>query len=232
MNKLGMVSFLYKIRLLNIWRSSRLYRLKNRKNYQEFNKQAPEVLERVCELFQREAIAAWPAFGTLLGLIREAGLIKYDLDLDFGVIYDERVQSQIRTLLVSHGFALTDQRCDQHGAIFQEKYLLSGVPLDIYYFFAKNDKLCCYDLIQDGSLTVFERMHSGMPFHVYRNEFTPFSLHKKRIKNLTVNVPSSVHDHLSECYGATYTRPDPGWHMNKRAERYRDPSIIPCMKQY
>ena len=232
MNKLGMVPFLDKIGLLSILRSSRLYRLKNRKNYQEFNKQAPEILERVCELFQREAIAAWPAFGTLLGLIREAGLIKNDLDLDFGVVYDERVQSKIQTLLVSHEFTLVCSVRDQHGTIFLEKYMHSGVPLDIYYFFAKNDKLCSYDLEQDGSLTVLERVHSGDSVYAYRSEFTSFTLQKKRVANLTVNLPSSVHDHLSECYGANYTRPDPGWHNNKRAVRYRDPSISPRVKEY
>ncbi len=223
LDKYGMLAYL---------KRSKLWKYKNRKNYESFRSKSPAVLEYLIKIFDENAINVWPGDGTLLGLIRDGGPIKGDLDIDIGVFYSSEVQKKIRSLLIDHGFALYFEATHLDEYRLFEKFYFNEVPIDIYYFFDRNGKMCAFDLDQDGNMNAEECLSRMQDIKVYRNEFSYFELNKKVINNIEFNIPVDIHNYLIEHYGHSYTVPDPSWHNNKRKNRYVDNTIILKTKKF
>ena len=78
-----------KIGLLRLIRQSSLWKIKNKKLTRIFESNAVNIFKDISSIFHANQIQVWPEFGTLLGIIRDKGFIKDDLDLDFGVFGDQ-----------------------------------------------------------------------------------------------------------------------------------------------
>ena len=77
-----------KIGLLRLIRQSSLWKIKNKKLTRVFESNAVNIFKDISAIFNANQIQVWPEFGTLLGIIRDKGFIKDDLDVDFGVFGD------------------------------------------------------------------------------------------------------------------------------------------------
>ena len=99
-------NFLAKIGLLRFIRQSWLWRLKGRQLYTVFQKNAMATFWEVNRICKSNEIKIWPTLGTLLGIEREGGPLKHDLDLDFGVFLDVKIQEKIRKEFLAKGFKL------------------------------------------------------------------------------------------------------------------------------
>lgn len=73
------------------------------KNKEEFDKpETEQLMWETLEVLAKNGIHAFPAFGTLLGLEREGGLLPFDKDLDFGIPFSE--MDRACKILTRHGW--------------------------------------------------------------------------------------------------------------------------------
>ena len=210
-----------KLGLLHVIRRSKLWRIKNRKVYEEFHQNAMNAfweVDRICKL---NNIKIWPEFGTILGIIRENGPIEHDLDLDFGVMYDKSVQEKIRHEFISNGFNLmTICTLDNNKSVVSEKYNYLNIDVDIYYFNEESNKFIVYDLESESGKSIEEELDESSIIHTYRNIFTKFTLDDYIFRDRLILMPSNKEEHLVELYGEDYLTPDPKWENKMRKSRF------------
>ena len=84
--------------------------------------------------------------GTLLGIIREGGLLKHDLDVDIGVFAETaEAQKRLQQLIFSAGGVLRKQFFVSEVGLTEESYSLYGIKFDIQYYYRLNESSdVCY----------------------------------------------------------------------------------------
>ena len=219
-----------KIGLLRLIRQSSLWKIKNKKLTRVFESNAVNIFKDISAIFNANQIQVWPEFGTLLGIIRDKGFIKDDLDLDFGVFGDQVNEKEIKKLLLNNGYTPT-VKClrilDDHKQVISCKFIKDQIDVDIYFFYESSDRenLFLYDLETDNGLSVNEEFDLKGKLTTFKNIFTSFSLNQYNIFDSYTLIPDNVEKHLIELYGETYLTPDPKWHSGKRKNRHMDSNI-------
>lgn len=157
---------------------------------------------------QRRGVTLFPVAGTLLGLVREGGLLTHDIDMDAGVFYDEE---QV-------GLLLSDiEKSDQfyikavHYQVFRREEgavamyakdewpvliklgTVAGMHIDLFVFY-KTDNL----------------FHQRSSMHLWVYE--PFELESTELKGQHVFLPKDAGRFLTQTYG--------DWQVEKRAFSY------------
>ena len=226
-------NLLARAEVLTVLRQSALWRFKNRKLYVEFQKNATNVFWLVDSVFKENEIKAWPEFGTLLGIIRDDGPIKHDLDLDFAVVSSRAIQAKIRKAMRSSGFKLvTESILKGSDTIIEEKYLISGVEVDIFYFVESGDQFIAYDLETTSGKSIEEELPDLTHIHPYRNPLSKFNLMTRLYQTKEINIPENLEQHLIELYGRDYQIPNPRWKNSMREKRTYSPDEIVELKIY
>lgn len=64
----------------------------------------PDILRKVHEAFNKEAITYFVTDGTLLGVIREGGILKHDIDIDFAIPPNAVTPKRVLEIAESLGF--------------------------------------------------------------------------------------------------------------------------------
>jgi len=213
-------NILAKLGLLTFIRDSWVWRLKNKNLYKNFHKNVNDAFDLVATLNKEKDLNLWPEFGTLLGIVRENGPIKHDLDLDFGSFFNEKNQHKIRETFLSNNFVLIKTTTMQSTKrLIAEKYNYLNIDIDVYYFFEEEDRLVAFDLETDSGLSIEEELSVDKNIRPYKNIFTRFSLKQYSYREDIILVPENLEEHLVELYGRTYMVPDPKWRNNKRKGR-------------
>ena len=213
--------FLAKIGVLHTIRQSFLWRFKNRNLYKNFHENALKAFLKVTNITKENDIELWPEFGTLLGIERENGFISHDLDLDFGVLFNQDIQNLIRKEFSKNNFLLlTTTTLKSSNKLIAEKYNFEGVEVDIYYFFEENGNYINYDLETTSGLSIEEEQGEGSKVVPYKNIFTKFKLKRRFFNEIEILFPENIEQHLTELYGENYLIPDPKWNQDKREARY------------
>ena len=214
-------NFLAKIGLLRFIRQSWLWRLKNRQLYTVFPNDAMAAFWEVDRICKSNEIKIWPTLGTLLGIEREGGPLKHDLDLDFGVFLDVKIQEKIRKEFLEKGFKLIATcKLKSNGRLIEEKYNFLKIDVDIFYFITEGDKCFFYDTETDSGLSIEEEQQQDSDLLPYKNVVTKFGLESRIFKDKEILFPTNIKNHLKELYGETYLIPDKHWRQNKRKNRY------------
>ena len=118
--------------------------------------------------------------GTALGFYRDGGIIEWDTDVDFGMLYEDWNDAYIDQL-ADIGFALHKDYGDK-GRQLTFKY--KGVKVDIFLFFRHQDKRVC---------TAYEPKEFFMPFPAEMIENT------KIVKGYP--MPDPIEEYLTIRYG-------------------------------
>ena len=155
----------------------------------------------------------WLTFGTLLGAIREKGIIKHDLDIDVAMFRDNRPDNLVE-LMAEHGFKRSRYIIvdDGHEG-FEETYTCQEVSIDIFYFHKVEGKneVYCYDFISDPQLPARDSMEKHGGF-LARRIYLPFmGLMDFDFLGCQVKVPLNYDEYLSVHYGKDYMVPNPAW---------------------
>lgn len=186
-----------------------LERIKKRKAkliYQKFD----DIIIDLTSAFNVEGITIWPAFGTLLGIIRDNGPIEHDSDIDFGVWFEEleRVKTLLNDMGAKHLSTFSSERNQEH---IELKYEIYGVEFDIFVFHKAESTFYCHDFMRFEELTRVETVKRYGGLLVRQLEFPYAGLKDYKYKNSKIHIPENVHDHLAFRYGEDYLTPNPMW---------------------
>lgn len=195
----------------------------NKRRNAQMQKEAYSVMSDFDDALTSLGINYSIAFGTLLGAIREKGLIEHDLDLDT-VVWIEDYSDAIRNTLMSFGFKLDHVFMLDNGKKgLEETYEKRDVSIDIFYFYPAIDKYpyTCIWSVVDGASTMNESMKKYGYVEAARLEL-PLSRETKRIAFGPLNLPAITNysDFLEKRYGSNYMIPDSSWHPSDKDSCY------------
>ena len=179
-----------------------------------FRRNGINVLHQFDEIMLSHKIHYTVYAGTLLGAVREGGLLKHDMDLDTMMFYDNYNES-IKNVLAIHGFKLLHTFLADDGRVGREDtYIKDGVTIDVFYAYS-DDKCPTYQCDFHGSpgtLNNDDSMKKKGYVCVRRLEF-PVSKGIRRVKfeNIEVNIPSNAEEWLKYRYGDDYMIPNPNF---------------------
>lgn len=179
-----------------------------------FKKNGIEVLATFDKCLTEKGFNYSLAFGTLLGAIREKGLIKHDLDLDV-VLWAEDYTPQLRKALETYGFQLVHELLVDEGRKGREEtYILNEVTIDLFYIYPAMDEYpyCCDFYACDGSVSFDDSMKKFGHIKARRLQL-PWKKELMRVpfESLSLPVCKNAHEILSFRYGEDYMIPNPEW---------------------
>ena len=186
------------------------------KNY-KIRREASEILTRVGNVFENNTKDYWLDYGTLLGYVRERKIIKGDLDLDFGVIMEDKSKS-LQKYLEEYQIYLT-QRMKVEGMIVAEQYRYKDIGFDIFYYRKENDKI-----ITNVWLTTDHSVPQKISYEqgggvLGETTFSAFDTMKIQFYGVWFRIPEDADLYLKEHYGDDYMIPNPNFSFDDEKNR-------------
>lgn len=177
-----------------------------------FKKNGIKVLKDFDDIMMRNGIHYSVFAGTLLGAIREKGLLKHDLDLDT-VMFEKNYSPHVRELLEAGGFRLLHGYYIDEGKIGKEEtFIKDGVSIDIYFVYADKEfpTYQCDFYAEKGAVSHEDSMKK-FGYLLARRIELPVSEEVRRVpfENIEVNVLANAEEWLYGRYGKNYMIPDP-----------------------
>lgn len=166
-----------------------------------FQKNGKEVFAVFLELCYRNKINCWLVYGTLLGYIRENGILKHDFDFDVGIWYKD-YSKDFENLLKNNGFNLKHQftALPDYDA-FEQTYEKNGVTIDVFYHYENSEKIWTHvfykELFDEGSL-----------FRIRKLDYPKDSLKQVVFLGKECFIPNNAEIYLEEIYGKNWRIPD------------------------
>ena len=176
--------------------------LEKRRN-KRFLRDGLNILELARNILEKNEISYWLEFGTLLGIYRDGGLIKNDLDLDLGAFIEDA--ERIKKVLLSNGFKIYHSfYCPDDPSILEQTYVYKGTTIDFFYFVKDEEQktIYCHNFLENTKNIKFSINKLVFPYE----GFTHFLFN-----GLHYPIPSNIDEHLKANYGEKYMIPDPNF---------------------
>lgn len=161
------------------------------------------ILSQVLALARGAGIRLFPVGGTLLGLIRDAELLSWDKDLDFGCFEEEASLEDLWTLFSASPYFIPMGTAEDR--LIKLRHL-SGVTVDIFVNFRDGDA----------------RWHGGQ-FVFWKDQ--AFDLKTMTVGGTEVLVPGDPEAYLEGHYGPNWRYPDPHFDVFWEAPNAFSPKI-------
>jgi phosphorylcholine metabolism protein LicD len=124
-----------------------------------------DLVKKVCTALNSKNIPYFIDFGTLLGIIRDHGLVPGDDDVDMGIyLEDEGLRPVIKSTMESIGF-VQKSKFNFHGKIVEECFRYKDICVDFFYYDVdkwKTSATCHYFYLKptDRDLTKWRAVRS------------------------------------------------------------------------
>lgn len=163
-------------------------------------------------------IQAFCAYGTLLGIVRDGGLIPYDTDMDMAILESESFSwDALEKALESHGLK---KECSYayEGNVTEQRYILpDGLWVDFFLFQKKDpDTLRSFFYFKDRTVAYENRD----VFHVKANYYPMIhGVTEMEFHGMRVPVPENPEKHVEDVYGPGWRTPDPNCRPDEKVNR-------------
>ncbi|EJA7360948.1 MULTISPECIES: hypothetical protein [Vibrio] len=166
--------------------------------------------ELVFEISSDSKVLMWPAFGTLLGIYRDNGIIAHDNDIDFAAWYEDRVK--VRNYLEEKGCSLVKRFSSETVEYaYEEQYQKDGVQFDVFYFIKDEGSVYTHDFMRHQNLTRVQTKELLGGLIVRRLYVHLSSIGTYCYKGVNIHFPENVEEHLGQRYGEDFMTPNPNW---------------------
>lgn len=166
-----------------------------------------QLIVAVQELLASEGVTAFADFGTLLGLVREGGLLPHDLDIDMGVVVDDSLDvARIRTAMERFGFKVWREYYID-GSVVESSFRLLGVKLDISFYRNEGDTSHVWLFYRDP-----EKEYGPRERDIVKMTYSAIDGYSSvDVHGTSIVIPANPERLLEEKYGPHWRTPDTGW---------------------
>lgn len=172
------------------------------------------VLKEFDQIMVNNSINYTVYAGTLLGAIREGGMLKHDFDIDTA-IWDKDYTPTIESALKKGGFKLTRRFEVDGGKLGREDtYEKDGVDIDIFYIYCDKNGTYNTDYHSvNGCANFYDSMKKYGHVNVRRCNL-PIKYETRRIPfdGIYVSAMLNAEEWLAARYGKNYMIPNPNYH--------------------
>ena len=197
------------------------------KKNRAFQQYGEESFRLIVQTLNKAGIEFFPAYGTLLGLVRDGRLIRHDLDLDFGVTAEgkEYDWEKLIKVLTDAGFHVFHW-FEYDGVIGETAFISPLSPLvkiDFFAFFKKEDCFVSHTCWR----TEGREYKSEKEFTLYEEVFPCFDSFRN-VEHLGVKVPIPVNaeELLEASYTSSWRTPDENWKEENKPNKKETEGII------
>lgn len=149
--------------------------------------------------------------GTLLGVVRDKRLIKWDLDIDFAVVItDEFSWNDLQRVMAKSGFKKIREFVFE-GFVTEQTYQVDRLTIDFFGQFYKGKKMVqySYDKLENIKYT------SASEYSVYLVTLPRVDKTKYvEADGVNVAVPCNAEEILASIYNEDWRVPNPNWKSN------------------
>ena len=165
------------------------------------------VLEETLNMLNSiEDVKAFADFGTLLGLIREKGLLKHDLDIDTGVLGRPNLYRYVTMLMERHGYELWREYIIGDKVV-EQSYHYKDTKVDVNYYEYRNKGINTWLFYREPS-----KKYKNNVRNIVRMDYSMINDIKKiKVQGRDLYVPDNYIQLLVEKYGENWRIPDKGW---------------------
>jgi len=171
----------------------------------------PEVLRKVHALMTENDITYSVADGTMIGCIRDGGILEHDNDIDFGILPGATTPAKLLRLVLNAGFEFY-WAWEYEERIMEFAVMYKGIHIDFDFWQIEGDRM-------------FVHVYTDLPGIKYptKDEWSTICVYKpivtKTIEwcakkdDVTVMVPENYDEFLTMAYG-NWRVPDSKWRDN------------------
>lgn len=149
--------------------------------------------------------------GTLLGVVRDKRLIKWDLDIDFAVVItDEFSWNDLQGVMAKSGFKKIKEFVF-NGFVTEQTYQIDKLTVDFFGHFYKDNKMVQYshdklENIKYSSVSEYSVYLTMLP-RVDKTKYV-------EVDGVKVAVPCNAEEILASIYNEDWRVPNPNWKSN------------------
>lgn len=181
-----------------------------------------QICHKVCEALDKENITAFPAFGSLLGLVREGAFLKHDDDIDIGVIMDESFSwDKVKRALESIGLT-SFREFGYDGKVTEQAYQFEKcLGIDVFLFVPINESECevyfyTYTTDSNGTHIIVKSQQIPKPEKYEQVEYQDY----------LIPIPDCSNEMLQCTYGVNWRIPDPNWQSGATHKAFKANDIF------
>ena len=201
--------------------------IKLKKRKKAFRTYGEDSFRLAVNTLHAAGIDCFPAFGTLLGLIRDGRLIPHDLDLDFGVIADgsEYDWDRLKNALIDAGFHILRWYEYENGIgeIAFASPMSRRLNIDFFLFKRTDGGMVthtCYRLKD-------RKYNNNAECTLFEEKFPPINQFAEETHlGVTVSIPRNAKELLECSYTSAWQIPDASWNENNKPNRKEKEGVL------
>lgn len=204
LRKIRNIPFIYVIYIRTIGKIITWY--KETKKRKVFKKEALNIMREYMQVAREANVGVMCAFGTLLGVVRDNGLIPFDFDIDTALLKEEDRVTMERALL-SHGYSKFRQFEVKDEIILQTWYK-KGIYIDLFSVLHDEGGSVLYSFWRHPNK--FYKTGIYEEYKVMFHQIPEISkVVTKRIYDFDVQIPENAEEVVETLYGKGWRVPDP-----------------------
>ncbi len=151
-------------------------------------------------------VVSFADFGTCLGIVREGGLLKHDLDIDIGVIANKDEQKKIRVAMERAGYKLWRQYFNGD-VVAEDSYRYKRLKIDFNYYRIEDGKAKTQLFYRKPDVEYTDNTR-----HIVEMTYSAINGVKEvDVNGVKINIPEDPETLMEEKYGPSWRTPDTGW---------------------
>lgn len=99
---------------------------------------APEISRHINEVVRGSGVVGFADYGTLLGIVRERGLVAHDIDMDYSLVCDSKKMYEILVNLLDQGYTFR-KAFVYEGELTEFSVGWKGVGVDFFRYIVSGD---------------------------------------------------------------------------------------------
>lgn len=212
-------------RLVDVKYKSIVAKYQKRRAIKRLQLNGKECLEKVNGLLSELKVDYYCEYGTLLGLIREKGLIKYDDDLDFGLPPGKDISLEMYKALKESGF-IFKRAFVWRGIITEIAFSYKSIPVDFFFTFY-DENACVYGQCYNDFVVEDSKDVAKQVTRVYKPSYCGVT--EISVMGIDVKIPVNYEDFLVADYGKGWRTPIKDFKADGselRREQFEDSALI------